>query len=102
MMDTISQASLLRALLLVIATAGYQLSSTTPAGKPDNKGVGQNGHSQAQQENGSGSVNAFGEKLADKDVVHDAPDSWLARMASSTKSMQVSSLEFSNGFGRMC
>jgi ornithine carbamoyltransferase len=93
MMDGTSRANFLRALLLVVATAGYQLSSTTPAGKPDNKGVGQNGHSNAHQENGLDSVNSFGEKLADKDVVHDAPNSLLTRMAPSTKSMQVSSLK---------
>ena len=88
-MDATSQASLLRSLLLLIATLGYKLSSTTPAGKPEDKPPQENGDANSQG-NGTRFVSRFGEGLADEDQVHDAPNSLLTRMAPSTKRMQVS------------
>ena len=72
-MDNATQASLLSALLLLIATAGYQYSSTPPAGrlmindrKMSQPNGGQNGHVHWEEMNGDDGSNIarmFGEAL---------------------------------------
>ena len=99
-MDAATQASLLRAVLLIAATVGYQYSSTTPAGKSMNeseKSPQQIGEKSGRQEkaNGHGSngiqvASTFGETLTEGDIVHDAPNSLISRLAPSMKTMQVS------------
>ena len=87
-MESTAISSILRAVLLVIATTGYHSGSTTPASKVTDKDRRLNeeqGSIRSDESNG----NAFGEKMIAGDIVHDEPNSILSVLAPTKKYAQV-------------